>query len=124
MPPIFIKENKKLLAKTCLLKTTTHVMWEAKIVREKSNYFICEGDWTRIVVYHKLKIGDILIFFLIDKSTFQVLPYNQKCLNNSCSRGVFQELTNSSEEEREAGIARKLKKIKMEPNESPGNVDL
>ncbi|XP_055805889.1 B3 domain-containing protein REM9-like isoform X2 [Solanum dulcamara] len=119
MPPVFIKENKKLLAKTCLLKTNVVGMsWEAKIVREKSNYFICEGDWPRFVMHHKLELGDILIFFLIDKSTFQVLPYNQKCFKNSCGRGVFQELSSSSEEEHDVGIARKLKKIKIEPNES------
>ncbi|MCD9640851.1 hypothetical protein HAX54_026558 [Datura stramonium] len=35
MPPAFIKENKRMLAKTCLLKTDKGVLWEAKIVREK-----------------------------------------------------------------------------------------
>ncbi|KAH0696574.1 hypothetical protein KY285_013368 [Solanum tuberosum] len=119
MPPIFIKVNKKILAKTCLLKTNVVGMsWETKIVREKSNYFICEGDWSQFVVHHKLELGDILIFFLIDKSTFHVLPYTQKSFINSCGRGVFQELSSCSEEEHDVGIARKLKKIKMEQKES------
>ncbi|XP_004233940.3 B3 domain-containing protein REM9-like [Solanum lycopersicum] len=123
MPPIFIKENKKLLAKTCLLKTNVVGMsWETKIVRENSNYFICEGDWPQFVVHHKLELGDILIFFLIDKSTFHVLPYSQKTFKNSSGRGAFQELTSSSEEEHDVGIARKLKKMKMEQKESSGVV--
>ncbi|KAH0706203.1 hypothetical protein KY285_010701 [Solanum tuberosum] len=124
MPPIFIKENKKMLAKTCLLKTNVVGMsCESKIARFKSNYFICEGDWPQFVVHHKLEIGDILIFFVIDKSTFQVLPYTQKSFKNSSGRGEFQELSSSSEEEHDVGIARKLKKIKMEQNESSGVVE-
>ncbi|KAM3342756.1 B3 domain-containing protein REM9-like [Capsicum galapagoense] len=119
MPPVFIKENKKMLAKTCLLKTNAvGLIWEAKIVRENSNYFICDGDWPQFVVHHKLELGDILIFFLIDKSTFQVLPYNQKSCKSFSGKGVFQELSSSSAEEHDVGIARKLKKIKMEPKES------
>lgn len=72
------------------------------------------------MVHYKLEIGDILIFFLIDKSTFQVLPYTQKSFKNSSGKGEFQELSSSSEEEHDVGIARKLKKIKMEQNESSG----
>ncbi|KAF3651486.1 High mobility group B protein 2 [Capsicum annuum] len=108
-----------MLAKTCLLKTNAvGLIWEAKIVRENSNYFICDGDWPQFVVHHKLELGDILIFFLIDKSTFQVLPYNQKSCKSFSGKGVFQELSSSSAEEHDVGIARKLKKIKMEPKES------
>ncbi|CAN4090539.1 unnamed protein product [Withania somnifera] len=119
MPSVFIKENKKMLAKTCLLKTNAVGMsWEAKIVRENSNYFLSEGDWPHFVVHHKLEIGDILIFFLIDKSTLQVLPYNQKNCKKFSGRGVFQELRNSSEEKHDVGITRKWNKIKMEPKES------
>ncbi|XP_060195117.1 B3 domain-containing protein REM9-like [Lycium barbarum] len=119
MPPVFIKENKKMLAKTCLLKTNVVGMsWEAKIVRKKSNYFICEGDWPQFVVHHKLELGDILLFFLFDKSTFQVLPYTQKSYKNSRGRQLFQELSSSSEEEHDVDIGRKSKKIKMETKES------
>ncbi|KAK4347848.1 hypothetical protein RND71_034187 [Anisodus tanguticus] len=119
MPHVFIKQNKKMLAKTCLLKNNVVGMsWEAKIVRKKSNYFICEGEWPQFVVHHKLELGDILLFFLIDKSTFQVLPYNQKCYKNISGRQQFQELSSSSEEEHDVGVGRKAKKVKVEPKES------
>ncbi|PHU19557.1 High mobility group B protein 3 [Capsicum chinense] len=101
MPPAFIKENKSMLAKTCLLKTDEGVFWEAKIVREKCGYFICEGDWSQFVEYHKLKQGNMLLFFLIDKSTFQVLPYKQIHFRKRPGRQVFEELSSSSQEEEE-----------------------
>ncbi|XP_059283778.1 uncharacterized protein LOC132037300 isoform X2 [Lycium ferocissimum] len=101
MPPAFIKENKNMLSKTCLLKTDEGVVWEAKIVREKSDFFICKGDWPKFVEYHKLKLGNILFFFLIDKSTFQVLPYKQIRSRNLLGRQVFEELSSCSKEEEE-----------------------
>ncbi|XP_047267761.1 ribosome quality control complex subunit 2 isoform X2 [Capsicum annuum] len=101
MPPAFIKENKSMLAKTCLLKTDEGIFWEAKIVREKCGYFICEGDWSQFVEYHKLKQGNMLLFFLIDKSTFQVLPYKQIHFRKRPGRQVFEELSSSSQEEEE-----------------------
>ncbi|KAG5621443.1 hypothetical protein H5410_006661 [Solanum commersonii] len=60
-----------MLSKTCLLKTSEAGMsWEARIVREKPNYFICERDWPQFVVHHQLEPSDILIFSLIEKSSF------------------------------------------------------
>ncbi|XP_059283869.1 uncharacterized protein LOC132037379 [Lycium ferocissimum] len=78
IPPAFINENKKMLAKTCLLHKNEGVLWEGKIMRKNSNFFICEGDWPQFVVYHKLKPEDILLFLLVDKSTFLVMPYTKK----------------------------------------------
>ncbi|PHT83258.1 HMG1/2-like protein [Capsicum annuum] len=101
MPPAFIKENKSMLAKTCLLKTDEGIFWEAKIVREKCGYFICEGDWSQFVEYHKLKQGNMLLFFLIDKSTFQVLPYKQIHFRKRPGRQVFEELSREGEGEGE-----------------------
>ncbi|MCD7472245.1 hypothetical protein HAX54_013271 [Datura stramonium] len=121
-----------MLAKTCLVKTDVAGMsWEAKIEREKPNYFICKLGWPQFVVYHKLEIGDVLFFFLIDKSRFHVLPYSQKCSRNLRGGQPFEELSCSSEEEEEgegegeeveeAGenieASRKSKKAKMEPVE-------
>ncbi|KAK4347850.1 hypothetical protein RND71_034189 [Anisodus tanguticus] len=124
MPHVFIKENKTMLAKTCLLKTNTIGMsWEAKIVKENSNYFICEGEWQQFVVHHKLELGDILIFFLIDKSTFQVLPYNQKSYKNFSGRQLSEELSSSSEERQDVGNmgpSRKFKRVKTELKELSG----
>ncbi|XP_075089866.1 B3 domain-containing protein REM9-like [Nicotiana tabacum] len=124
MPPVFIKENKKKLAKTCLLKTdiAAGMSWEAKIVREDSYYFICAREWPKFVAHHKLELGDILLFFLVDKSTFHVLPYGQKSCKNLCGRHLFEELSSSSEEELDIGIglSRKSKKVKREPKESAG----
>ncbi|XP_060187106.1 high mobility group B protein 13-like isoform X1 [Lycium barbarum] len=99
MPPAFIKENKSMLAKTCLLRTDEGVFWEAKIVREKCGYFLCEGEWPQFVEYHRLDLGDVLLFFLIDKSTFQVLPYKQKRYRNLRGKQVFEELSSSSKED-------------------------
>lgn len=122
MPPCFIKEHKSMLAKTCLLKSNVVGMsWEANIVRKMSNYFICEGEWTQFVVHHQLELGDVLLFFLIDKSTFQVLPYNQKCYSNFSRSQPFEELSSSSGEKQDVG--RNYKRVKTEPIESSGNVD-
>ncbi|XP_059294964.1 B3 domain-containing protein REM20-like [Lycium ferocissimum] len=97
MPSDFVKENKKMLAKTCLLKTKVAGMsWEAKIEKEKPNYFICEEDWPQFVVYHKLEMGDFLRFFLVDKSTFHVMLYSQK---HSRNLRPFEDLSSSEEEE-------------------------
>ncbi|XP_075097288.1 uncharacterized protein LOC107781934 isoform X2 [Nicotiana tabacum] len=96
MPPVFIKENKKKLAKTCLLKTdiAAGMSWEAKIVKENSHFFICDGEWPKFVAHHKLK------------------------------RQLFEELSSSSEEEEECDVgirlSRKSKKVKTEPKELPG----
>lgn len=128
MPPVFIKENKKKLAKTCLLKTdiAAGMSWEAKIVKENSHFFICDGEWPKFVAHHKLKLGDILLFFLVDKSTFHILPYGQKTCKNLCRRQLFEELSSSSEEEEECDVgirlSRKSKKVKTEPKELPGNI--
>ncbi|XP_060193251.1 B3 domain-containing protein REM9-like [Lycium barbarum] len=132
MPSDFVKEHKKMLAKTCLLKTDVlaGMSWEAKIEKEKPNYFICEEDWPQFVVYHKLEIGDFLRFFLVDKSTFHVLLYSRK---HSRNLRFFEDLSSSEEEEEEEEgeeveiveekekevenieASRKSKRVKMEP---------
>ncbi|XP_059288792.1 uncharacterized protein LOC132042197, partial [Lycium ferocissimum] len=121
MLPAFIKEHKNMLAKTCLLKSNIVGMsWEAIIVREKSNYFICEGEWSQFVVHLQLELGDILLFFLIDKSTFQVLVYNQKSYKNFGGRQLFEELSSSSEEKHDfgnTGPSRKSNRVNTEPEE-------
>ncbi|XP_059284301.1 FACT complex subunit SSRP1-like isoform X2 [Lycium ferocissimum] len=90
-----------MLAKTCLLQTNEGILREAKIIRENSNFFICEGDWLQFVVYHKLRPGEILLFLLIEKSTFLVVTYPQKSGKNLRGRQPFEELSSSSEEENE-----------------------
>uniref|UniRef100_M1DWD5 DNA binding protein n=1 Tax=Solanum tuberosum TaxID=4113 RepID=M1DWD5_SOLTU len=98
-----------MLSKTCLLKTS-----EAKIVREKPNYFICERDWPQFVVHHQLEASDILIFSLIEKSTFHVQPYTPKsCRNITHERQHFYEELSSSSSEEEIGPSKRAKK--MEP---------
>ncbi|KAM3374610.1 hypothetical protein P3S68_013324 [Capsicum galapagoense] len=103
MPGAFVKENKKMLAKTALLKT-----------RETSDYFICKGDWPRFVVHHMLELGDMLIFYLVDKSTFHVVPYSKKPCTNIRH---LEDLSSSEEEEKntEFGTSRGCKKVKTEP---------
>lgn len=44
----------------------------SKDCERKPNYFICEGDWTKFVLHHQLKQGDVLLFFIIEKSMFHV----------------------------------------------------
>ncbi|XP_019238608.1 PREDICTED: B3 domain-containing transcription factor VRN1-like [Nicotiana attenuata] len=117
MPVAFVKENKKMLAKQCLLKTDeAGTLWEAKIVREErsSKYNICEGEWPQFVEYHKLELGDILFFYLIDKSMFHVQPYTKKCCRNL---PPFDELSSSEEEEHAT-------KVKTKQNESSEPVQL
>ncbi|XP_059281927.1 high mobility group B protein 13-like isoform X1 [Lycium ferocissimum] len=130
MPSHFVKKHKKMLAKTCILKTdVAGISWKVKIEREKPNYFICEGDWPQFVVHHQLKHGDVLLFFLIEKSTFHVLLYSQKQRGNLGGRQLFEELSSSSEEEGQdeeekedenIEVSRKLKKVKMKRGESSG----
>ncbi|WMV18197.1 hypothetical protein MTR67_011582 [Solanum verrucosum] len=90
-----------MLAKTCLVHTNEGVFWEAKIMRKNSNFLICEGDWPQFVVYHKLRRGDVLLFLLVENSTFLVVPYTQKSGRNFHGRQPFEELSSISEEEEE-----------------------
>ncbi|KAL3341337.1 hypothetical protein AABB24_025742, partial [Solanum stoloniferum] len=101
IPPAFINEQKKMLEKTCLVHANEGVLWEAKIMKKNSNFFICEGDWPQFVVYHKLRPGDVLLFLLVDKSTFLVVPYTQKSGRNFRGRQPFEELSSSLKEEEE-----------------------
>ncbi|XP_060195111.1 high mobility group B protein 6-like [Lycium barbarum] len=106
MPSHFVKKHKKMLAKTCILKTD-----------------VAGISW---------KHEDVLIFFLIEKSTFHVLLYSQKQCGNLDGRQLFEELSSSSEEEGEGEeeeeekeeenieASRKLKKVKMKRGESSG----
>ncbi|XP_060193417.1 B3 domain-containing protein LOC_Os12g40080-like isoform X1 [Lycium barbarum] len=113
MPSDFVKKHKKMLTKACLLKTDVAGMsWEAKIVREKPNYFICEGDWPRFVVHHQLKHGDVLLFFLVEKSTFRVQPYTPKCCRSIRERQLLYEELSSSCSEEEIGPSRRSKRAK------------
>ncbi|KAM3250482.1 hypothetical protein P3L10_004552 [Capsicum annuum] len=45
-----------------------------------------------------MELGDMLIFFLVDKSTFHVLPYYKKSITNI---QYFEELSSSNEEREE-----------------------
>ncbi|OIT01980.1 hypothetical protein A4A49_51210 [Nicotiana attenuata] len=101
-----------MLAKTCLLGVAGN-SWEAKIVKKKFKYFICEGEWPQFVVHQKLQLWDILLFLLVDKSKFHVLPYTQKCrINFREKRLAFEELSSSSEDE--IGPSRKPEKAKVD----------
>ncbi|PHT55151.1 hypothetical protein CQW23_03637 [Capsicum baccatum] len=88
-----------MLAKTSLLKMDEELSWKAKIVRKTSHYFMCEEDWPRFVRHHKFELGDMLIFYLIEKSIFHILLYFEKSLSTIKH---FEELS-SSDEERAAG---------------------
>ncbi|KAM3250478.1 hypothetical protein P3S67_022892 [Capsicum chacoense] len=132
MRAAFVKEHKKMLVKTTLMKMDEGLSWEAKIVREVSDYFICHRDWPQFVVYNKLDLGDMLLFNTIHKSTFQVLLYSTKpriniqcCeeLRSSDKEKVEKEevVENIEEEEDEEEIikaSRRSKKLKTEANES------
>lgn len=105
-----------MLAKTALLITDEGMLWEAKIVKEASDYFIREGDWPWLVLHHELELGDMLIFFLIDRFTFQVLLYSKKSLTKIRH---FEELSSSDDEEVEnveenIEASRRSKEVKME----------
>ncbi|XP_006367428.1 FACT complex subunit SSRP1-like [Solanum tuberosum] len=112
MPAAFVKEHKKMLAKTALLKTDEGMICKAKMVRNASDYLIGEGDWPLFVLHHKLEVGNMLIFFLINKSTFQVLLYSKKCLTNIRH---FEEFSSSEDEVENINEAStRSKKVKME----------
>uniref|UniRef100_K4BZ34 TF-B3 domain-containing protein n=1 Tax=Solanum lycopersicum TaxID=4081 RepID=K4BZ34_SOLLC len=116
LPSCFVKDNKKILSKNCLLKTSEAGMsWEAKIARKKPNYFICEKDWPQFVLHHQVEPRDILIFSLIEKSTLHVRPYTPKnCRNITRKRQLsYEELSSSSSSEEEIGPSKRVKK--MEP---------
>ncbi|KAH0699133.1 hypothetical protein KY284_013348 [Solanum tuberosum] len=125
LPAAFVKEHKKMLAKTDLLRTDEGMSWEVKIVREASDYFIGEGDWPWFVVYNKLEVGDMLIFYLVEKSTFHVLHYSKKPRINirhyeelSSSENEVENVEEKDDEEQNIEASRKSKKVKTEPKES------
>lgn len=62
-----------MLNKTCSPKMDeAGMLWDANIVKEKSNnYFICEGELPQFVMHHQLKKGDVLLFSPIEKIMFR-----------------------------------------------------
>ncbi|MBA0824415.1 hypothetical protein Goarm_021088 [Gossypium armourianum] len=50
--------------------------WRVKVKVQQGSYFFNTG-WSKFVKYHGLEIGDFLVFFLVDSSTFDVFIYNR-----------------------------------------------
>ncbi|MBA0851936.1 hypothetical protein Goshw_029235, partial [Gossypium schwendimanii] len=58
--------------------------WRVRIKVEQGSYFFNNG-WSKFVKYRDLEIGDFLVFFLVDSSTFDVFIYNR----TACAKNII-----------------------------------
>ncbi|TYI88973.1 hypothetical protein E1A91_D03G020600v1 [Gossypium mustelinum] len=79
IPPAFVKYIFKGNVPTMLtLYSDSGNSWRVRIKVEQAqgSYFFNNG-WSKFVKYRDLEIGDFLVFFLVDSSTFDVFIYNR-----------------------------------------------
>ncbi|KAB2036707.1 hypothetical protein ES319_D03G019900v1 [Gossypium barbadense] len=77
IPPAFVKYIFKGNVPTMLtLYSDSGNSWRVRIKVEQGSYFFNNG-WSKFVKYRDLEIGDFLVFFLVDSSTFDVFIYNR-----------------------------------------------
>lgn len=76
------KYFKNTLPNKCLLKCTTaaggNKSWPVRICRKVNDddvLYICKDAWPDFVKDQKLKYGDYILFWLVNKSTFVVITY-------------------------------------------------
>ncbi|KAB2094652.1 hypothetical protein ES319_A02G174500v1 [Gossypium barbadense] len=84
IPPAFVKYVLKgKVPKKFSLYSDSGNSWRVRVEVQQGSYFFNSG-WSKFVKYHGLEIGDFLVFFLVDSSTFDVFIYNRTaCAKNS-----------------------------------------
>ncbi|MBA0677691.1 hypothetical protein Goari_019087 [Gossypium aridum] len=85
IPPAFVKYVLKGNVPTMFtLYSDSGNSWRVRVMVEQGSYFFNSG-WSKFVKHHDLEIGDFLVFFLVDTSTFDVLIYN----GTACAKNII-----------------------------------
>ncbi|XP_017638182.2 putative B3 domain-containing protein Os03g0621600 [Gossypium arboreum] len=85
IPPAFVKYVLKGNVPTMFtLYSDSGNSWRVRVMVEEGSYFFNSG-WSKFVKHHDLEIGDFLVFFLVDTSTFDVLIYN----GTACPKNII-----------------------------------
>ena len=78
-----MRNFKEKLPSRCTIeseaKNSVRNSWPVRIRKKGRYYYICRHSWPKFVKDHHLKLGDYLLFHLIDKTTFRVKPYGADC---------------------------------------------
>ncbi|XP_065873207.1 B3 domain-containing protein REM16-like isoform X2 [Euphorbia lathyris] len=95
LPSLFVKMFEKLIPKLCILRSHTGKSCVVSIVRDNNGYFFFRQGWDKFLKENELKEGDVLVFNLVDATTFEVLAYGSTC----CLKEVPQIQNSTSESE-------------------------
>ncbi|CDP20408.1 unnamed protein product [Coffea canephora] len=75
IPYAFVMNLKEKLSSRCTIeseaKNSVRNSWPVRIRKKGRYYYICRLSWPKFVKDHHLKLGDYLLFHLIDKTTFR-----------------------------------------------------
>ncbi|XP_071694110.1 B3 domain-containing protein REM10-like isoform X2 [Rutidosis leptorrhynchoides] len=74
LPIAFVRNYLEKIPENPVVKTATgrEHSWKLKLIKSDEDYYFCHG-WDVLVKDAKLGIKDIVVFWLIDPNTFQVL---------------------------------------------------
>ncbi|XP_027155459.1 B3 domain-containing protein REM23-like [Coffea eugenioides] len=105
IPYSFVRNFKEKLPSRCTIeseaKNSVRNSWPVRIRKKGRYYYICRLSWPKFVKDHHLKLGDYLLFHLIDKTTFRVKPYGADCCPKKFN--VYNSSSSSSDDESDDG---------------------
>ncbi|XP_027076077.1 B3 domain-containing protein At5g18090-like [Coffea arabica] len=105
IPYAFVRNFKEKLFSRCTIeseaKNSVRNSWPVRIRKKGRYYYICKLSWPKFVKDHHLKLGDYLLFHLIDKTTFKVKPYGADCCPKKFN--VHKSFSSSSDDESDDG---------------------
>ncbi|XP_065873740.1 B3 domain-containing protein_Os12g40080-like [Euphorbia lathyris] len=78
LPGLLVKMFKEMIPKLCTLRSHTGKSCEVSIERKINDYFFRQG-WDKFLKENKLQEGDVLVFNLVDETTFEVFAYGATC---------------------------------------------
>ncbi|WCJ31031.1 hypothetical protein M5689_012548 [Euphorbia peplus] len=78
LPTLFAKKYEKIIPRLCTLRSHLERSCEVSIVSNRNGLFFRKG-WDKFQEDNELKEGDILVFHLVDDTTFQVFVYGSTC---------------------------------------------
>ncbi|PKI48444.1 putative B3 domain-containing protein Os03g0621600 [Punica granatum] len=80
VPPAFVKNFKETLPTKVLLKSdyVGQLSWYVKMKKTKSGCYFTDG-WPKIVRDLELKLGDFLVFRLVNEGTLKAVVFDRTC---------------------------------------------
>ncbi|PKI48443.1 B3 domain-containing protein Os03g0212300-like [Punica granatum] len=111
VPPAFVKNFKEILPTKVRLEydyVGRPLLWNVKMKKNKSECYVT-GGWQKIVRDLDLRVGDFLVFRLVNEETLEVVVFDRTC----CEKKINIE----TKQDRELGDNRKGKVEEEEEEE-------